>query len=301
MRSAAQLKVDTMPEYRYRIMIVDDDEDIVDLIQSYMTPEGYKVIPAYDGASALQIFNQAHQTENSEDRIHLILLDLMMPKIDGFDVCREIRKISNVPILMLTGKTEDIDKIIGLELGADDYMEKPFNPRELLARIRSVIRRSYAPNEEHPGSGDGVLVSGDIRIDPARRTASMRDRDLKLTATEFDLLYFLVKRAGKVFTRRQLIDHIWNSDYCIGERTVDVHIRRLREHVEEVPSRPQHILTVWGVGYKFHDGGVSLNKRIAMDEARDALPEGVSVQADDADEAAIPEVEVLAISGGESE
>ena len=186
-----------MPEYRYRIMFVDDDEDIVDMIDSYMTSEGYKIIPAYDGESALRIFNQTQQSENSEDRIHLILLDIMMPKIDGFDVCREIRKTSNVPIVMLTAKTEDIDKIIGLELGADDYMVKPFNPRELLARIRSVIRRSYAPNEESPGSSDGVLVYGDFRIDPARRSASIRERDLKLTATEFDLLYFLVKRAGQ--------------------------------------------------------------------------------------------------------
>ena len=290
-----------MLEYRYRIMIVDDDEDIVDMVQSHMTPEGYKVIPAYDGESALQIFNQTHQSENSEDRIHLILLDLMMPKIDGFDVCREIRKASNVPILMLTGKTEDIDKIIGLELGADDYIEKPFNPRELLARVRSVIRRSYAPNEENPGSGDGILVSGDIRIDPERRSASIRDRDLKLTATEFDLLYFLVKRAGRVFTRRQLIDHIWNSDYCIGERTVDVHIRRLREHVEEAPSRPHYILTVWGVGYKFHDSA-SLTRRIALDDDPDrsekALPGGV--ETDESDDA-IPDIEVLAIAGGESE
>ena len=289
---------ETMPEYRYRIMFVDDDEDIVDMIDSYMSSEGYKVIPAYDGESALQIFNQAQQSENSEDRIHLILLDIMMPKIDGFDVCRQIRKISNVPIVMLTAKTEDIDKIIGLELGADDYMVKPFNPRELLARIRSVIRRSYAPNEESPGSGDGVLVNGDFRIDPSRRSASIRERDLKLTATEFDLLYFLVKRAGKVFTRRQLIDHIWNADYCIGERTVDVHIRRLREHVEEEPGRPQYILTVWGVGYKFHDGA-SLTKPIALDSADDAI-ESVMIETDESEDA-IESIEVLSIAGGESE
>ena len=288
-----------MPEYCYRIMFVDDDEDIVDMIDSYMTSEGYKIIPAYDGESALRIFNQTQQSENSEDRIHLILLDIMMPKIDGFDVCREIRKTSNVPIVMLTAKTEDIDKIIGLELGADDYMVKPFNPRELLARIRSVIRRSYSPNEESPGSSDGVLVYGDFRIDPARRSASIRERDLKLTATEFDLLYFLVKRAGKVFTRRQLIDHIWNSDYCIGERTVDVHIRRLREHVEEVPSRPHYILTVWGVGYKFHDGA-SLGRRVALIDSEDALPESASDEADDSEDA-LPEAEILSIAGGESE
>ena len=239
----------------YKILFADDDKDIVDMVDTYMSAEGYQVEPAYDGEAALRIFDESLRSSETGDRIHLVLLDLMMPKVDGFDVCREIRKVSNVPIIILTAKTEDIDKVVGLEIGADDYIVKPFNPRELLARIRSVIRRSYTPSEEAPQLGEGILLCGDIRIDPGRRAVRIQDRAVKLTVTEFDLLYHLVKNAGKVYSRRQLLDQIWDSDYCVGERTVDVHIRRLREHVEKEPSSPKYILTVWGVGYKFLEHG----------------------------------------------
>ncbi|GIX07196.1 MAG: DNA-binding response regulator [Candidatus Poribacteria bacterium] len=233
---------------QYRILIADDDEDIVDLIDTYLTDEGFQTVRAYDGEETLEKYRQS--VERGEP-IHLILLDVMMPKMDGFTVCRRIRKDSNVPIIMLTARGEDVDKIVGLELGADDYIPKPFNPREVVARIRAVLRRSYATPQEE-GEAE-VIQFHDIRLDPLRREVTVRGRPVNLTVKEFDLLHFLMKHPGRVFSRPQLLDHVWGADTFVGSRTVDVHIRRLREQIEPEPSSPRYILTVWGVGYKFAD------------------------------------------------
>lgn len=235
----------------YRILIVDDDEDIVDFVDTYLVDEGYETVRAYDGEAAVNRFLEAN-APNSEARIHLILLDVMMPKMDGFDVCRRVRRDSSVPIIMLTARTEDVDKIVGLELGADDYIPKPFNPRELLARVRAVLRRSYLSDDEKPEVTE-ILEYDNISLDVARREVSVGRRNLDLTAKEFDLLHFLMTHRGRVFSRPQLIDRVWGTNYYVGSRTVDVHIRRLREQIEANPSEPVYIKTVWGVGYKFAD------------------------------------------------
>ncbi|MDA1191786.1 MAG: response regulator transcription factor [Candidatus Poribacteria bacterium] len=242
-----------MQDQPYRIMIADDDEDIVDFIDTYLIDEGYQTVRAGDGEQALNTFLPTLKSDAASDRIHLILLDVMMPRIDGFEVCRRIRKDSTVPIIMLTARTEDVDKIVGLELGADDYMPKPFNPRELLARARAVLRRAYPPDAtDEPSKSEGVEF-GTIHVDLARREVTVGGKMLELTAKEFDLLHFLMKNRGRVFSRPQLIDRVWGTNYYVGSRTVDVHIRRLREQIESSPSEPEYIKTVWGVGYKFAD------------------------------------------------
>jgi DNA-binding response OmpR family regulator len=242
-----------MNQRPYRILIADDDEDIVDFVDAYLTDEGYATVRAYDGAETLERFEEANQSPNHVDaRVHLILLDVMMPKVDGFDVCRRVRRESSVPIIMLTARTEDVDKIVGLELGADDYIAKPFNPRELLARVRAVLRRSY-PSDEETLVGREVLQYGDVSIDVSRREVHVGEKRVELTVKEFDLLHFLLQHRGRVFSRPQLINRIWGENYFVGSRTVDVHVRRLREQIEPDPSDPTYIKTVWGVGYKFTD------------------------------------------------
>jgi two-component system response regulator VicR len=238
-----------MTDRRYRILIADDDEDIVDFIDAYLLDEGYETVRAYDGEETLSRFAEAQATDK---KIHLIILDVMMPRVDGFEICRRIRKDSTVPIIMLTARTEDVDRIVGLELGADDYISKPFNPREMVARIRAVLRRVY-PEEPASDQPTELLQHGDISLDVARHEVRVRGRLLDLTVKEFDLLHFLMSNAGRVFSRPQLIDRIWGTNYYVGSRTVDVHVRRLREQVELVPSEPTYIKTVWGVGYKFAD------------------------------------------------
>lgn len=240
-----------MTQRPFRILIADDDEDIVDFIDTYLTDEGYATVRAYDGAETLEKFEKA-AARPPDEQIHLILLDVLMPEVDGFEVCRRIRRESSVPIIMLTARTEDVDKIVGLELGADDYIPKPFNPRELLARVRAVLRRSY-PSEEKGFVDREILQYGDVVVDVARREVCVGDRIVELTAKEFDLLHFLLQHRGRVFSRPQLINRVWGENYFVGLRTVDVHIRRLREQIEPNPSDPIYIKTVWGVGYKFAD------------------------------------------------
>jgi DNA-binding response OmpR family regulator len=242
-----------MNERPYRILLADDDEDIIDFVDTYLMDEGYETVRASDGEATLARFAEAHGSGGAP-KIHLILLDVMMPKIDGFEVCRRIRKESNVPIIMLTARTEDVDKIVGLELGADDYIAKPFNPRELTARVRAVLRRSYPIEDNSAQSEPSDLIQhGTVSLDVARREVRVNDQLIDLTAKEFDLLHFLMTHQGRVFSRPQLIDRVWGSNYHVGSRTVDVHIRRLREQIEENPSDPTYIKTVWGVGYKFAD------------------------------------------------
>ena len=228
----------------YKILVVDDEVDIVDFIDDYLTGEGYEVIKAYDGVEALDKMRQ-----NLPD---LVVLDIMLPGLDGFEVCKQIRTESTVPILMVTAKDSDVDKIVGLEIGADDYIPKPFNPRELVARVKAILRRTYRQDYQ-PHSQTVTIKYKDLSIDTERRRATIGNRMLKLTMKEFDLLLFLVRNPGHVYSRDHLLDFVWGQDSFVGARTVDVHIRRLREQIETDASQPQYIKTVWGVGYKFTD------------------------------------------------
>ena len=228
----------------YKILVVDDEVDIVDFIDDYLTGEGYEVIKAYDGVEALDKIRQ--------DLPDLVVLDVMLPGLDGFEVCKQMRTESTVPILMVTAKDTDVDKIVGLEIGADDYMLKPFNPRELVARVKAILRRTYRQDYQSH-SQTVTLKHKDLSIDAERRMATIGHRQLELTMKEFDLLLFLMRNPGHVYSRDHLLDHVWGQDSFVGARTVDVHIRRLREQIETDASQPQYIKTVWGVGYKFTD------------------------------------------------
>lgn len=223
-----------------KILVVDDEKLLVKGIKFNLEQDGYQVITAFDGEEAIKL---AH-----DDSIDLILLDLMLPKVDGFTVCRTIRGFSNVPIIMLTAKSEDIDKILGLEYGADDYITKPFNIREVTARIKAILRRV---NPAPKGDKSKVLVSGDITLDYNFRRAVIGEKTIELTSKEFDLLELFLKNPGKVYTRENLLDTAWGIGYPSEERTIDVHMRRLREKIEENPAEPRYLKTKWGVGYYY--------------------------------------------------
>lgn len=223
-----------------KILVVDDEKVIVKGIKFNLEQDGYQVETAFDGEEAVRL---AH-----DDTIDLILLDVMLPKMDGFTVCRAIRNFSNVPIIMLTAKSEDIDKILGLEYGADDYITKPFNIREVTARIKAILRRV---NPSPKGDKEKLIVSGDIRLDYNFRRVTVRDKTIELTSKEFDLLELFLKNPGKVYTRENLLDIAWGMEYPGDVRTVDVHIRRLREKIEKNPAEPNYIKTKWGVGYYY--------------------------------------------------
>ena len=222
------------------ILVVDDERVVTEVVERYLSLENYEISLASDGPEALRIAQ-----EWAPD---LIVLDLMLPGVDGLEVCRRIRKESEVPIIMLTAKGEEADRIVGLEIGADDYVVKPFSPRELVARIKSVLRRTAAGPAQSMG---GTLRFGGCTINPQTRVMSSNDREVQLTSKEFDLLFFLASHSGQVFTREQLMDQVWDFTYAGDLSTVTVHIRRLREKVEPDPVKPKYIKTVWGVGYKF--------------------------------------------------
>lgn len=226
-----------------KILIVDDEKIIVKGLKYNLEQEGYEVETAFDGEEVLKL---AH-----DKSIDLILLDLMLPKIDGFTVCRNIRSFSNVPIIMLTAKGEDIDKILGLEYGADDYITKPFNIREVKARIKAIFRRV---NPEEKGDNQRVIISGDIVLDYNRRIVTVRNEKVELTGKEFELLELFLKNPGRIYTRENLLDIAWNFENHREVRKVDVHIRRLREKIEENPADPKYIITKWGVGYYYKKG-----------------------------------------------
>lgn len=222
-----------------RILIVDDEPAMVKgLSFNLEKQEGYEVNAAYDGEEALRLFY-----ENSYD---LILLDLMLPKIDGMEVCQKIREVSNVPIIMLSAKGEDMDKIMGLEYGADDYITKPFNMLELKARIKTIFRRADSMADKPTSQ---VITAGSMSVDMSCRSVTIGGREVNLTAKEFDLLQLFITNRGKVFNRENLLEIVWKHQGDL--RVVDVHIRRLREKVEEDPAHPVYILTKWGVGYYF--------------------------------------------------
>lgn len=223
-----------------KILIVDDEKNICELIRLYVEKEGYKTVFAYDGEQALMVFDQ--------EKPDIILLDVMMPKKDGWEVCRQIRAKSDVPIIMLTAKGETIDKVLGLEFGADDYVVKPFEPKELVARIKAVLRRY---NVEAKDSTDEKVISYEgLTINPVTYEVFLDGKLTEMPPKEFELLYFLAKNPNKVFTRNQLLDEVWGYEFFGDSRTVDVHIKRIREKVESI-DRPWKIKTVWSVGYKF--------------------------------------------------
>jgi two-component system response regulator ResD len=224
------------------VLIVDDEEHIVELVKHYLAQEGLATREAYDGPTALAAFRAAAPS--------LVILDLMLPGLAGTDVCREIRKISDVPILMLTAKDDIVDKVVGFELGADDYLTKPFQPKELVARVKALRRRA---NRAAPAEETDVLRFAALAIDPARRAVLVRGRAVELRPKEFDLLLALARAPGQVFTREQLLNKVWGYDFEGYSRTVDVHVQHVREKVEAAGGNPGVIATVWGVGYKFED------------------------------------------------
>jgi two-component system OmpR family response regulator len=224
-----------------KILVVEDDQNLLATLKYNLLKEGYQVDTAVDGAQALEIARS--------EKAELIILDVMLPKLSGFEVCRILRKEMTVPILMLTAKTEEIDKIVGLEIGADDYMTKPFSMRELLARVRAMLRRAGMAVPQQ-AEAPMLLKMGELEIDTGRHLALRRGTPLDLTPKEFDLLLFLARNKGFVFSREQLLEKVWGYDYAGGTRTVDVHIRWLREKVETDPAHPEHLLTVRGAGYK---------------------------------------------------
>ena len=227
-----------------KILIVDDEKEIRDLIEIYLKSEGYETLKAADGEEALNILNR-------EDP-DLIILDIMMPKMNGIDACLKIREERQMPIIMLSAKSEDVDKILGLNMGADDYLTKPFNPLELVARVKSQLRRFYKLNPKATKKEeDGNTINiEDMIINLDTHEIFIGDKEIKLTPTEFDILVLLAKNKGKVFSIANIYESVWNQEFLESDNTVMVHIRKIREKTEENPRKPKFIKTVWGVGYK---------------------------------------------------
>ena len=223
-----------------RVLIVEDEPDLADPLAYLLRREGFEVEIAEDGHKALEIFHSSGAD--------IILLDLMLPGLPGTEVCRQIRTTSAVPIIMLTAKDSEVDIVVGLELGADDYVTKPYSARELLARMRAVLRRSAAPEEE---LDDRVLTAGRVTVDLDRHAVAVDGAEISMPLKEFELLEVLVRNAGRVLTRGQLIDRVWGSDYYGDTKTLDVHIKRIRSRIEKNPSEPVMLVTVRGLGYRF--------------------------------------------------
>ena len=226
-----------------KILVVDDEKTLVKGMKFNLENEGYEVECAYDGTSALELAR--------EGRFDLILLDVMMPEMDGLEACMKIREFSNVPIIMLTAKSEDADKLMGFECGADDYLTKPFNILELKARVRALLRRAGMAAQKQ---GGGRLSMGHITLDVDARAAWKDGKSVDLTAKEFDLMELLLRNPGRVYSRENLLNVVWGYEYAGDYRTVDVHVRRLREKLELDPANPEYILTKWGVGYYLKHG-----------------------------------------------
>jgi two-component system alkaline phosphatase synthesis response regulator PhoP len=223
-----------------KILVVDDEKKLVTILKGYLEQAGFSVAVAYDGQQALTVFRN--------DKPTLVLLDLNLPSIDGLDVCRTMRRESNVPVIMITARVEEADRLVGLELGADDYIVKPFSPREVVARVRAVLRRT----EGQPARAE-TLTAGNLCVDLGRHTARVHDRTIDLTPTEFDLLAVMMQDPGRAFTRLKLLDAVQGQAFEGYERTVDAHIKNLRQKIEDDPKSPRYLLTVFGVGYKFSE------------------------------------------------
>jgi DNA-binding response OmpR family regulator len=226
-----------------RILLVDDEQSVQTLLAYPLRKEGYEVVPATDGQQALDRF--------AEQRFDLVVLDIMLPKLDGIEVCRRLRTRSQVPIIMLTAKGDEIDRVLGLEMGADDYIVKPFSVREFRSRVKAALRRSEMLRKLP--SGEEPIVAGDLRIDFDKRSAGVRGEPVRLTYVEFEILAALARNPGRVFSREMLLEHVWGDSLYRDPRTVDVHIRHLREKLERDPKGPEYLFTVRGVGYRFRD------------------------------------------------
>lgn len=232
-----------------KVLVVEDEESFVDALTVGLAREGFRVEVARDGAEALLRF--------AEVAPDLILLDLMLPRVSGLDVCREIRAVSSVPIIMVTAKSDEIDTVVGLEVGADDYVVKPYRLRELVARMRAVLRRkeepaSPSPNERQgPASEDVLHVVGEVRLDVTRHRVTVRGKPVELPLKEFEVLAVLMERVGRVVPRERLIERVWGFDYVGDTKTLDVHIKRIRSKIEPNPSEPERLVTVRGLGYRF--------------------------------------------------
>ena len=234
-----------MPDRSARILLVDDEQPIQTLLSYPLRKDGYDVVQATDGQQALDRFD--------EQSFDLVVLDLMLPKVDGLEVCRRLRTRSSVPIIMLTAKSEEIDKVVGLELGADDYITKPFSVREFSSRIKAALRRAEMSRPAETAPDEVPLEVGKLRIDFSKRSVRMHGREVPLTFVEFEILSALARSPGRVFTRDMLLSRIWGDSAYRDPRTIDVHIRHLREKVERDPKDPDFLFTVRGVGYRFRD------------------------------------------------
>jgi DNA-binding response OmpR family regulator len=226
------------------ILLVDDEDSLQKLLTFPLERDGFRVVQARDGEQALRLFG--------DERIDLVVLDLMLPKIDGLEVCKRLRADSDVPIIMLTARGEELDKVLGLELGADDYITKPFSIREFRSRVRALLRRAALPRDGGTANAD-VIEAGELRVDPARRTVELAGEPVQLTYVEFELLRTLAAEPARVFTREMLLRALWGDSAYREHRTIDVHIRHLREKLEADPREPEYIFTVRGVGYRFRD------------------------------------------------
>ena len=230
----------------YNILICDDDKEIVNAIEIYLEKEGYKIYKAYNGKEALDIINKVE--------VHLVILDIMMPELDGISVAENIRKDKAIPIIMLSAKSEDYDKIKGLNVGADDYVTKPFNPMELIARVNSQMRRytmlgSISKKEEDKN----IYKSGELIIDDIKKEVSVDGKNIKLTPTEYNILKFLTKNKGRVFSISQIYENVWEEESYGAENIIAVHIRHIREKIEINPREPKYLKVIWGIGYKIED------------------------------------------------
>jgi DNA-binding response OmpR family regulator len=222
-----------------RVLVVDDEPMVREVLARYLERDGFGVVTADDGEQALERFD--------EHRPDLVLLDLMLPRIDGLEVFRRMRAVGDVPVIMITARGQETDRIVGLDMGADDYVAKPLSPREVVSRVRAVLRRSMPPEDDKPT----VLLAGDLEIDLPRREARKSGKPLKLTRKEFDLLAHMAARPGVTLSRTRLLEDVWDFAWDGDSSTVTVHMRRLREKIEDSPSDPAHLITVWGVGYRF--------------------------------------------------
>jgi DNA-binding response OmpR family regulator len=234
-----------LPDRSARILLVDDEQSIQTLLSYPLRKEGYEVVQATDGRQALERFD--------EQQFDLVVLDLMLPKVDGLEVCRRLRGRSSVPIIMLTARTDEIDKVVGLELGADDYITKPFSLREFSSRIKAALRRAEMSRPEGGAEDEAPLEVGQLRVDFAKRSVRLRGQEVELTFVEFEIISALARSPGRVFTRDMLLLRIWGDSAYRDPRTIDVHIRHLREKIERDPKDPEYLFTVRGVGYRFRD------------------------------------------------
>ena len=229
----------------YNILVVDDDKEIVGAIEIYLKNEGYNILKAYNGEEALNVINK--------NEVHLIILDIMMPKKDGLETLEELRKTKNIPVILLSAKSEDYDKIGGLNQGADDYITKPFNPLELIARVNSVLRRYVSFGSLKSEEGKKIYSTGGLVVDDDTKKVTVDGKEVKLTATEFNILKFLLANKGKVYSIPQIYENVWNEEGFGAENIIAVHIRHIREKIEINPKEPRYLKVIWGVGYKIED------------------------------------------------